>query len=239
MFKADLHIHSVLSPCAALEMSPKNIVKRAVEEKLDIIAITDHNHTKNIEVTQNIAKRYNIEVIPGVEVNSKEEVHILAYFQDIKKTELFQEFIDLNRSEILNTDHRFGYQLVVDEDDNILEDIKYLLTAALSSSIEEITEKVAELDGICIPAHVNKYAYSIISQLGFIPKNLKIQAIEQIRPFNNEILKLYYGFSTIVTSDAHHPEQIGSNYSLFCIEKPDFNELKLALLNQQGREVKV
>lgn len=237
MLRADLHIHSVLSPCAALEMSPKVIVETALKKNLDIIAVTDHNSTRNIEVTQQIANGFNIEVIPGVEVNTAEEIHLLAYFPDIKTTNIFQTFLDDKLPFIENKDHKFGYQLVVDENENILEEIEPLLLVALNSSIKEIVTKVKSLNGLAVPAHINRPSMSIISQLGFIPKDLEINAIEQQKPIDPELKKQYPSFQTLTSSDAHTPEQIGRNFTQFNIQSTKWDEIVMALHNSNGRRI--
>ena len=131
---ADLHIHTVLSPCADLEMTPANIVNRAKEKGLHIIGITDHNSTKNALLVKKLAQKEGIFVLTGAEVTTKEEVHCLAFFEFENQLNQFQQFLDDNITIIPNPDGHFGYQPVVDENDDILELIPNYLPAALKSS---------------------------------------------------------------------------------------------------------
>ena len=116
-FKADLHIHTVLSPCGDLEMSPSAIVDRALQRGLDMIAISDHNTTRQVKVTQKIGREKGLFVLGGVEVTSQEETHCLCYFRDDEQLDAFQEFLDEHLPKIPNDEDRFGYQLIVDEED--------------------------------------------------------------------------------------------------------------------------
>ena len=112
-YKADLHIHTVLSPCGDLEMSPTAIVERALSRGLDMIAISDHNTTRQVKVAQKIGKAKGLFVLGGVEVTSQEETHCLCYFPDDAALDAFQEFLDAHLPPIPNDEDRFGYQLIV------------------------------------------------------------------------------------------------------------------------------
>jgi 3',5'-nucleoside bisphosphate phosphatase len=235
LFKADLHIHSVLSPCADLDMGPVAIVEMAKKQSLDIIAVTDHNGTHNIKALQQVAHEHNICVIPGVEVNTAEEIHLLAYFPDLECARQFQAFMDAHMPKIKNRDQQMGQQLVVDENENILEEIDHLLVVALQQPIDEIVKEIRRLNGLAIPAHINRPSMSIVSQLGFIPTNLVFDALEQSRPINKKLKALYPQYTTISWSDAHFPGQIGQSFTQFRMSSACFEEIKLALHNQNGR----
>jgi PHP family Zn ribbon phosphoesterase len=112
-YNADLHIHTCLSPCGSLEMSPRRIIGRAWERGLQLIAITDHNSTRNVRVCMECGAAEGISVIPGCEVNTQEEVHSLCYFPHMEAVELFQDYLDRQISDIPNDPKRFGYQVVV------------------------------------------------------------------------------------------------------------------------------
>ncbi len=240
-FSADLHIHSVLSPCADLEMTPRNIIEKAVETGLQIIGITDHNSTRNARVVQTLGKEKGILVLTGAEVSSREEVHCLAFFEESEQQNAFQAFLDENIVRIPNPDGHFGYQPVVDADENIDEMIPYYLAAALKRSIDEISRKVAELNGIFIPAHVNRRMNGLFAQLGFLPPELHFDALGITgKTIAADIRKEYHLDETITlvrNSDAHFPEQIGSSYSVFEMDEASFSEIKLALHQQNKRRV--
>ena len=240
-FRADLHIHTVLSPCADLEMTPRNIVRRAGEAGLQIIGITDHNSTKNALAVKKLAEKKGIFVLTGAEVTTKEEVHCLAFFESEEGLVLFQEYLDEHIVKIPNSEHYLGFQPVVDTDENILEIIPYYLTSALKKGISEIQKKVVELNGIFIPAHVNRPANGIFAQLGFLPPGLHFDALGVTGKTTAGAIRKKYGLNPDISftynSDAHFPDQIGSNFSVFYLEKAGFNEIKMALHQKGNRYV--
>ena len=241
LFRADLHIHSVLSPCGDLEMSPSNIVRAASEKGLDIIGITDHNTTRHADLVTKLAAREGIYVLPGSELTTKEEVHCLAFFENLEILGLFQNFIDLNLPDIQNNPAIFGYQVQVDENEQIVYEEKRLLFGALSKSIKEIETFVHSLNGLFIPAHIDRKKNSIYSQLGFMPANMNADALEISRVSDPgkfaENHPEISGYTILRSSDAHIPEAIGAAYTLFNIEKPDFDEIRQALQGINGRGV--
>ncbi|WP_340110926.1 PHP domain-containing protein [Maribellus mangrovi] len=240
-FRADLHIHTVLSPCADLEMSPRNIVAKAKEAGLQMIGITDHNSTKNAVVIKDLAQTDGIYVLTGAEITTKEEVHCLTFFEEPEQLEAFQEYLDDNITKIPNTDGHFGYQPVVDADENVLEMVPYYLTTALKEGINEIQQKVYALNGIFIPAHVTRPMGGIFTQLGFIPPGLKFDALGITSKTAAKDVCEKYGLGKEITfvynSDAHFAEQIGRNYSVFHIQELSFEEVRMALNRQNERWV--
>jgi len=240
--KADLHIHTVLSPCGDLEMSPRNIVNTAREKGLGIIGITDHNSLRQIDVVEKLALEAGIFVLGGVEITTREEVHCLAFFPDRETRQIFQGYIDEHQPFIPNKDGKFGYQVVADENDRILYIEEKLLITGLNRSINQIEKDVHLLGGIFIPAHINRSANSIFSQLGFVPPGLECDAMG-ITCFTteNEVKSKYpvpKSITLIKNSDAHYPEDIGRGYSLFRINESTFDEVKLALYQKEGRSAK-
>jgi 3',5'-nucleoside bisphosphate phosphatase len=240
--KADLHIHTVLSPCGDLDMSPRNIVKEALSRDLQIIGITDHNSTKQIEIVEKIASAAGIKVLGGVEVNTLEEVHCLAFFPDKITRMAFQAYLDLHLPVIPNKPEIFGYQVVVDENDNILETEDRLLITAVNQSISQVEKEVHRLGGLFIAAHINRSVNSILSQLGFVPPDLHLDALE-ITCFTtaNEVRKQFpvpENLTLIKNSDAHYPADIGKGYSLYTLKECTFGEIRLALHGREGRNVK-
>lgn len=240
-YKADLHIHSLLSPCGSLEMSPRNIIEASKKQGLDIIAITDHNSTKQAPLVQQIGKENNIWVICGAEVNSKEEVHCLTLFENLHQLNTFQNYIDKHLQKIENNPDLFGEQIVVDKDEMIVDEEKWLLINALTANIHQIEKKVHQLGGIFIPAHIDRPYNGILSQLGIIPPDLSIDALEISK---NACVndwtksdKIPGNINLIQSSDAHMPGQIGSGFSVFFIETPTFTELRMALHNKNNRSI--
>jgi hypothetical protein len=242
-FRADLHIHTVLSPCADLEMTPANIIEKAQKSGLQIIGITDHNSTKNALLVKKLAQKEGIFVLTGVEVTTREEVHCLTFFEFEDQLAQFQQFLDRHITKIPNPDGHFGYQPVVDENDNILELIPNYLPAALKKGISEVQQKVEKLNGIFIPAHVDRPSNGLFSQLGFIPPGLKFDAMG-ISKFNSEKdVRKHYVLGNEITlirnSDAHYLQQIGEIYTRFWLEEMSFSEIKFALNQQNNRYVEI
>ncbi|NLA23610.1 MAG: PHP domain-containing protein [Bacteroidales bacterium] len=235
-FKADLHIHTILSPCGDLWMSPSEIVKKALSEELDIIGITDHNSTLNAEATAKIAEKHGIKVLLGAEISTVEEIHCLCFVESVELLKQMQEEIEKTIIKIPHDEERFGEQLIVDENENIVGDIDYLLISSTSMDINQVQEMVMKLDGIFIPAHVNRSANSLYSQLGFFPFDLnphaielsKIAKIDDFLSLHPEISK----FPITTASDAHYIEDIGA--AGIIIEAPDnsFQQIKNALISK-------
>jgi Predicted metal-dependent phosphoesterases (PHP family) len=177
-YRADLHIHSVLSPCGDLYMSPTAIIEQAKKLHLNLIAITDHNSMRQVKVTQKLGRENGILVLGGVEITTQEEAHALAFFENDDQLDLFQAYIDKHLPHIPLDEEKFGYQLIVDENEEVTGEEEWLLWSALDADLDELYDIVHEIGGLFIPAHVNKPASSLISQLGFIPPDLKADGLE-------------------------------------------------------------
>lgn len=242
-YRADLHIHSVLSPCGDLSMSPVNIVDRASAIGLNIIAITDHNSTLHGPVTKKLAATKRIMVVYGAEVTTKEEVHCLCLFETEEQRKIFQEFLEQNIPDIKNNPAFFGHQVVVNENEEILMEIEPLLVSGLKAGIDEVERKVHSLDGLFIPAHIDRQKYSLVSQLGFIPKDLKFDALEISK--NLTVDKALIDFSYVKnarfirTSDSHSLNQVGTSITTMKMEALSWSELKKAILGIEGREMMI
>jgi PHP family Zn ribbon phosphoesterase len=242
-FKGDLHIHTVISPCGDLEMSPSNIVAKARGVGLNIIGIADHNCTKHAALARTIAARYGIFVLMGVEVTTREEAHCLAFFPDEPSLDQFQSYIDQKLPAIPLDTKLFGYQVVVNEHEEILEELPYLLIAGLDASIDDIERKVHSLGGLFIPAHINKSKFSVISQLGFIPYDLQVDALEiSVHISKAQLCEQYPALSSstfIQSSDSHTLDCIGSAHTIFTLQELSFHEIRQALHNENGRIVRI
>jgi len=222
-------------------MSPAIIVEKAREKALDIIGITDHNTTRHCKLINKLAEHAGIFVLMGTEVTTREEVHCLTFFENDDQLSEFQTYLEKHLPPIPNNTENFGYQVVVNEDEQIIDEIEFLLLSALDQSIDQVEKKVHSLGGIFIPAHIDRPSYSIISQLGFIPTDLLIDGIEisanckiqSVIPF----LGKQAGISIIRNSDAHYAENIGKAVSTFEMELRTFNEVKMALQGKLGRKV--
>ena len=240
-FKADLHIHTVLSPCGDLEMSPTNIVAKAKEKQLDCIAITDHNSTLHCKLAKELGQREGILVIMGAEVTSKEEAHCLCFFEDEDSLDKFQIWLDEKLPKIALDEDKFGYQLVVNQEEEIIDQKEFLLINAIDADLDTIYEKVSSLNGLFVPAHINKGANSLTSQLGFVPPDVKADALEisgHISKTNflkkNAYLKK---FQFIQDSDSHFIDSIGDVYCNLIMEELSFEEFRLAIRGEEGRYI--
>jgi len=220
--RADLHIHSVLSPCADLEMSPRAIVKEAKKRGLDLISITDHNASGNCKVASELAKKEGIEFLFGMEVQTRGEVHLLCYFNFLEELEKWGKYIYKFLPLVPNNPQYFGDQLLVDEDNNIIGKENKLLLNSLDLSLEEIEQKVKEKGGIVIPAHIDKEPFGIIYQLGFIPSSFSGRMVEISGNISWEKLKEKYpylkDYYPLTFSDAHFLKDVGRKFTDFYIK---------------------
>ncbi|MBN2165616.1 MAG: PHP domain-containing protein [Marinilabiliaceae bacterium] len=241
-FRADLHIHTVLSPCGSLEMSPEIIINKAIEQKLDFIGITDHNTMRQCNEIAKIGNEKGIVVLKGVEIATREEVHCLAFFENNDEHIEFQKFLDDQLPDIKNKPEKFGFQVWVNRHEKILGEEHRFLLAGLKVGIDEIALKIKELNGLFIPAHIDRHMFSITSQLGFIDSNLPIDALEISPSCNWQIFlekhPYLINYCIITSSDAHVPELIGSTVSVFEMENISFAEIRKAFAKINGRNVK-
>lgn len=225
-FNADLHIHTCLSPCGSLDMSPGNIIRTAKAKGLHMIAITDHNTTRNVRVCVEIGSREGVYVIPGCEVNTREEVHCLCYFPHLQALEEFQNYLEERMTDVKNDPRRMGYQVAVDENDLIVYEEERSLFMSIDDEIEGVAGEVHRLDGIFVPAHIDRPKNSLFSQLGFIPFDLEYDALEVSKATTpEEFVKKHQGLKGkrfLQNSDAHYPEDIASVYNRFNMERPDW-----------------
>lgn len=241
LYLADLHTHTVLSPCGDLEMSPRNIIEAAAGRGISIIGITDHNSTRNALLVKRLGAEEGILVLTGAEVTTREEIHCLTFFEEEEELAEFQSWIERNITRIPNSPSKFGYQVVLDEYENIVDEVEYLLIMSLTSSIDEVERKVHELNGLFIPAHVDRKVNSILSQLGFFPSGVRYDAIE-ITPYciYDELIRQHNvvaDIPVIRSSDSHFLPDVGKAHTSFLMEGLSFSEIRLALRGEGGRKV--
>lgn len=203
----DLHIHSCLSPCAANDMTPNNIVNMALLKGLDIIAITDHNSARNADALVEAGKRAGLLVVPGMELCTAEEIHLVCLMPDLDKVNILDEIVYQNLFYIKNREDIFGPQLIMDSGDNVLGKEKTLLAGACKLDIGTAIDIVRNLGGVVIPAHADRQAFSMLNTLGTIPKEYNFKYIEYSRYCKfDEFIGKHSGLSCykwITSSDAH------------------------------------
>ncbi|MDF2893194.1 MAG: hypothetical protein K0R80_3561 [Clostridia bacterium] len=232
-FAVDLHLHTALSPCGDADMTPNNIVNMALLKGLDMIAITDHNSCANVEAVIDAGRNLGLMVIPGIEVQSKEEVHLICLFKKLEKALAFGDLIYASLPNIPNNEELFGRQLIMDALDHITGQVDKLLLSSSSYSINEIFELVNKHEGICIPAHVDRPGYSIISNLGFIPPDLKVDIVEFSKKASLEAvfnkMPFLKSYKHVVSSDAHYLWDISEREYFVEMEYISANQLFEAL----------
>ena len=167
-YKADMHIHSCLSPCGDWDMSPRRIIQKSLEVGLDLIAICDHNTAENAAAAMREGRKKGIHVLPGMEVCSREEVHILALFGELSQALKMQSYVYSNLPGE-NKPKVFGCQVVANENDEVLGENPRLLIGATRLGLHDIVVKTHLLGGLSFCCHVDRPAYGILNQLGFIP----------------------------------------------------------------------
>ncbi len=240
-FRGDLHIHTCLSPCADLSMTPRAIVEKAASLGINMIAVCDHNSAENAEVTGDLAKEKGIRVIPGIEVSSSEEVHVLGLFGEMENALKMQAVVYENLQPGENDEDRFGMQVVVNEIDEVMGFNRRLLIGATGLSVDRVVVLIHELGGIAIASHIDREGFGIIGQLGFIPPEIEFDALEiSGRISIDEALQRFSGYRRIpwvTSSDAHCLDDIGKRTTGLLLHHSTFGELCLALKGTGDRRV--
>jgi predicted metal-dependent phosphoesterase TrpH len=235
-FVADLHIHTCLSPCAEVDMTPLRIIERALERGLDMIAISDHNSAENTGVALDVAKQKGIALFPAMEITSSEEVHVLAVFGSQEDATRMQEVVYQNLME--GVGGGWGEQVVVNERDEVLGFNDKPLFGSTRLGLSELVREIRSAGGLAIASHVDREAFSVIGQLGFIPDDVEFDAFEVTRPAeSNPLLSLYPGVPHVRSSDAHRLEDVGMRTTSFYMEEASFEEVGKALKEVDGRRV--
>ena len=242
VYIAELHVHTVLSPCAEVEMIPPLIVHEALERGITLIAITDHNASANVSAVRKAAQGTPLVVLPGMELQTLEEVHLLCLFDSLEQLQEWQNIVDRALPPLRNRPDFFGEQYVVDENGQLISQEDRLLIVSTSLSIEEACDHVFRLGGIAIPAHIDRKAFGLIANLGFVPENLPIDAVEISRFVEpSRALVLYpqiFEYPLIQSGDVHRLDEfLGANE--FFIEEPTISEMRKALRQAEGRRHKL
>jgi len=221
-FAIDLHIHSALSPCGDRDMTPNNIVNMCILKGIDIFSVTDHNSAANLPPISKVAMENGIMLLPGLEVQTKEEIHLLCYFKNVEQALDFGNIIYETLPSIANDEALFGEQLLMDHEDNVVGKMDKLLLSSCDISVNELFKIVKSFDGVCVPAHVDKSAYSIISNLGFIPKNICIKTVEISKNITESaaISRFPYlkDYRIIKSSDSHYLFDIAERENFISLE---------------------
>ena len=239
-FRADLHVHTVLSPCADVEMIPPLIVQEALERNIDLIAITDHNASANVRSVQKAAEGTKLTILPGMEVQSREDVHLLTLFETIDALETWQTQVDASLPNIPNRADYFGEQFVVDEvGEFVCRETRLLLTST-QFSIDEIFERVNALGGLVIPAHVERTSYGLFPSLGLISDEWNVSALEISRHTTFEKAAATFPalrkYPLIQSGDVHRLDEFLGT-TIFHLNSPTLIEIRLAFRCIDDRSV--
>jgi 3',5'-nucleoside bisphosphate phosphatase len=239
-FIADLHVHTVLSPCAQIEMIPPLIVREALNKNINLIAITDHNSTANIVAVQKAAHKTGLAVLPGIEIQTREDIHSLCLFDTVEQTDEFQKIITASLPAIKNRPDFFGEQFVVDETGDFIRHETQLLITSIKLTLTEAWQQVANLGGILIPAHIDRKAFGLLPTLGFVPTDIPIEALEISRFINpNEAIRKFpelKGYPLLQNGDVHGLEEFLGAIEI-SMESPTIAEIRQAINGINARSL--
>ncbi len=240
MFTVDTHIHTCLSPCAELDMHPSAIVDAAVRAGLDAIAVCDHNSAGNAAAVQRAGKAAGLAVIPGMEITSSEEVHILGLLPDVAAAMELQSKVYRSLPG-KNDESIFGMQVIANESAEVLGFEEHLLSGATTLSLDKVVAAIHDVDGLAVASHVDREGFGIIGQLGFIPRGLALDAVEISRRTALPAARASYApkgeHPILCASDAHEPKDVGRAATFVLMEQASLDELRRALAGEGGRTV--
>lgn len=236
---ADLHLHSVLSPCGELSMSPTAIAEIAAERGLGLVGLSDHNSARNTPALRDAAKRIGVKALYGLEVRTAEEVDVLTIFDEVEAATAFGEWVWASLPDAPCLPEVYGDQVVVDAEENILEFVPRLLINGIGQPIEAVCGEAAARGALVLLAHVDRPSDSVISQLGWLPEGLAVDGAEVSR-FGDETLLArdhpwLADLPVVRFSDAHRPAEIGYQQTRFHIAEGSVSELRAALRGVDGR----
>lgn len=223
MYRADLHVHSCLSPCAELTMVPSVVC----ESEVEILSITDHNSARNVAAFVSLCS--NKIIVPGIEIHSQEDVHILGYFANIEGALAVSETVEQMLPKFEYDPEKYGYELVLNEQEEFTESLDYYLGFPVNMTIEDILELIKKYNGLPVFAHVDR-RFGVIQQLGMVPHNVKHVEVKK-KELAFELRSK--GFIVLTSSDAHTPDEVGSR-KIYFEEQPKSAGDVIKLI-QEGR----
>lgn len=208
----DLHLHSCLSPCGSEDMTPYNLVNMAALLELDIIALTDHNTAGNCRSAMLAGREAGIVVVPGMELCTAEEIHVVCLFPDIDRAEAFSAFVHENMLPFPNDPAVFGRQFFMDAGDGVLGEEEIMLVGASTIGIDGLPALLTQYGGFCYPAHIDRPSYSIIASLGTIEPYMGFSCAEISRDGAVAAITEQYpalrNMRIMRSSDAHYLENM-------------------------------
>ncbi|MBE6824821.1 MAG: PHP domain-containing protein [Ruminococcaceae bacterium] len=233
----DLHLHSCLSPCGDMDMTPNNIVGMSKLLGLNIIALTDHNSSLNCEAVMKLGEENGLCVIPGMELTTMDEIHVVCLFPTLKKALEFNDYVKEHQMQLQNRADIYGRQVVMDENDNEIDEESNLLILATDISISNINELVSSFGGVCYPAHINRDSMSVLAVLGEIPPECDFTTVEVSSSGDIEKLKAMHpvlnDMLIVKNSDAHYLENMKDAQNYFELEKLSVESVLEVLKNKK------
>lgn len=215
----DLHMHSCLSPCGDIDMTPNNIVGMSKLLGLDVIALTDHNSVLNCKAVMELGRENDLCVIPGMELTTMEEIHVVCLFPTLEKALLFNDYVKEHQMQFPNRADIYGRQIIMNKDDNEIGEVENLLILATDISVMDVKNIVESFSGVCYPAHINRDSMSIISVLGDIPPECGFSTVEVSSSGNIEELRNHYpalsDMLIVRDSDAHYLQNMKDAENFF------------------------
>jgi predicted metal-dependent phosphoesterase TrpH len=237
----DLHIHTALSPCAEREMSPGNVIARAKDLEIDVLAVTDHNTCGNVRVFMEKGEEVGVLALPGMELETKEAIHVVCLFDNLEAALDFDRLIQTLLPSIPNNIKALGNQFLLDKDGAVIGEDPRMLLVGANISIEDAVEEVKARGGLAVAAHIDRQAYSLVSVFGFVPNNLGLHGVElTARLKRNEAMIAQaeeLGYQLISASDAHTLDQMEEPHCYAILDRWSLGELKQALRGQEGRSI--
>lgn len=232
----------MLSPCADVEMIPPLIVETAIDRGIGLVAITDHNATANIQALQRASRGTELTVLPGMELQTLEEVHVVCLFDSLEQSLAFQDMVDQVLPRIPNNVEFFGEQFVVDETGEFIRREDRLLLTSTQWTLRQAWEAVHGLGGLMIPAHVNRKANGLLAILGLVPDDVPIEMLEISHHTTPEQaykdFPVIEGYPLIQDGDAHFLEDI-RGLNILSVEEITVEEIRRAVLGIDGRSHQV
>ncbi|HEX7503720.1 MAG TPA: PHP domain-containing protein [Syntrophales bacterium] len=237
-FRCDFHVHTCLSPCADLDMYPRAVVSMSLARRLDIIAICDHNSSENVQYVIQCAKGTGLTVLPGMEITSSEEVHVLALFDKLENLTPLQDLV-YRHLPGKNDEDIFGCQAIVNEHDEVEGLSERLLIGATTLPLQQIVNASRRFGGLAVAAHIDRESFGILGQLGFIPEGLALDALEisrrtglaEARRRWPELARSAF----VESSDSHIITDIGKGITRAFLEEATTAELRMAFEKKNGR----
>ncbi len=222
LYTYDLHVHSCLSPCADNDNTPNNLAGMATLNNIQIMALTDHNSCRNCPAFFTAAKRYGIIPVPGMELTTSEDIHVICLFPELQAALDFNDEVDTHRIRFKNNKEIFGDQLILNGDDELIGEEEDFLTNATDISYEEVPEIVERYGGACYPAHIDREANGVIAILGTLPEEPDYPCVELHFMKNTASYTEEFHLQNkriVVSSDAHYLEDLREENDT--IEIPD------------------